>query len=129
MNIGKAVKNCIFTNYAVIKGRASRGEFLSYVIFYVLFFILWDCMIMSLIGWFGDINLIDFVLLYVPFALFPPLVSVSCRRFHDCCKSAWMFLILLVPILNLYGLWVLCMTPGQDANRFGPVPPEVRLVL
>lgn len=126
MTCGAAIMQCIFHKYSLLRGRASRGEFLAYFCFYFVFCILWTLMVLDTISFFDGINLIDFVLMYVPFFLLPPLFSVTVRRFHDCGKSGWLFLLLLVPLADLFGLYLLCRRGDHGPNRFGPVPPRVR---
>ena len=45
------------------------------------------------------------------------------KRFHDLGQSGWLFLLLLVPVVNVcVGLWLL-FGPGTDgANTYGPKP-------
>lgn len=47
----------------------------------------------------------------------------AAKRFHDLGQSGWLFLLLLVPIVNVcVGLWLL-FGPGESCgNRFGPQP-------
>lgn len=122
MNALFAIKDCLIKKYAVCRGRASRGEFFSYFIFYVVFCSLWGLFIAGIIDFSHDLNLLDFVLLYAPFALFPPLVAVTIRRLHDCSRSAWYFLLLLIPIINFYGLYLLCKKGTEGANSYGARP-------
>lgn len=126
MSFWLAVWNCIYKKYAVFSGRASRREFLAYLIFYAIFFILWISLIFELIDFFGDVNLIDFVMGYALVFLFPPLVAVAVRRFHDCSKSGWLILLLAIPLINLFGFALLCRKGDRGANRYGPKPPRMR---
>ena len=128
MTVRDVLSTCIFRKYANGAGRASRGEFFVYFAFYILFFTLWSLGIVALVRYFGDINLLDFVLSYVPFIFLPPLLAVSARRFHDSGRSGWLVLLLFVPLLNLFGIALLCVPGTPGPNRFGPVPASVRLV-
>lgn len=64
------------------------------------------------------------LILLATFLLVWSSIAVSIKRFHDCDKSGWWFLIGFIPIIG--GLWVLYAnsylrgTPGP--NRFGPAP-------
>lgn len=115
----KYIKICLFKKYCVVKGRAGRQEFFSYALFFIFFILFWATCLLSLIGYFGDINLIDFVLLYVPFIFVTPFVAVTVRRFHDCSKTGWLVLLLFVPIINLFGFALLCMKGKPGGNRYG----------
>lgn len=127
MTIRDVLIRCIVGKYASGAGRASRGEFFVFFTFYVLFFTLWNLLIFALVSFFGDLNLVDFVLLYVPFVFLPPLLAVCVRRFHDENKTGWLVLLLVVPLVNLFALGLLCMRGTPGPNRFGPEAAGVRL--
>ncbi len=45
------------------------------------------------------------------------------KRFHDLGQSGWMFLLLLVPVVNLFvGLWLLFGPGVVGSNQYGPKP-------
>lgn len=123
MSVWQAVKYCIVQKYASGQGRAGRGEFFSYFFCYILFCIFWGLFILTSMAHFGDINLVDFVLMYIPFLFLPPLVAVIVRRLHDTGKNGWLALLLLIPFINIFGFGLLCMKGMPGANRFG-APPE-----
>jgi len=64
-------------------------------------------------------------------ASFIPGLAVGVRRLHDQDRSGWLLLLLLVPILGWFALFVLMCLPGTvGPNRFGedpknPTPTEV----
>ena len=125
MHVWQAIWQCIWKKYASGKGRASRGEWLAYCVFYLCFCGLWICGIFSLMYWCGDVNLIDFTLGYVPFFLLPPLVAVTVRRLHDISKTGWLSWPYLVPLINILALGLLFMPGKPYANRFGPEPVAI----
>ncbi|WP_308620614.1 DUF805 domain-containing protein [uncultured Desulfovibrio sp.] len=127
MTIGNVLSSCIFRKYASGAGRASRGEFFVYLAFYILFSTLWSLGIVGLIRYWGDINLLDFVLSYVPFIFLPPLLAVSVRRLHDSDRSGWLALLLFVPLVNLFCLALLFLPGTPGSNRYGPQAAAVRL--
>ena len=43
MHVWQAIWQCIWKKYASGKGRASRGEWLAYCVFYLCFCGLWIC--------------------------------------------------------------------------------------
>ncbi len=54
------------------------------------------------------------------------LASAMTLRFHDLGFSAWMFLVLLIPFLNLFIFVMLVLGDGDMPNRFGWPPPSNR---
>ena len=128
MTVRDVLSTCIFRKYANGAGRASRGEFFVYFAFYVLFCTLWGLGIAGLVTYWGDINLMDFVLSYVPFIFLPPLLAVSVRRLHDSDRTGWFVLLLFVPLINLFCLALLCLPGTPGSNRYGAQPGGVRLV-
>ncbi|MDE7371710.1 MAG: DUF805 domain-containing protein [Desulfovibrio sp.] len=127
MTVRDVLSTCIFRKYAKGAGRASRGEFFVYFVFYFLFCTLWSLGILGLIRAAGDINLLDFVLSYVPFIFLPPMLAVSVRRLHDSGRSGWFVLLLFVPLINLFCMALLCLPGTPGPNRYGPQPEGVRL--
>ena len=127
MTVRQVLSSCIFRNYANGAGRASRGEFFVFFAFYALFSVLWALGIVELINYWGDINLLDFVLSYVPFIFLPPMLSVCVRRLHDSDKPGWLVLLLIVPLLNLFCVALLCLPGTPDENPYGPPPEGVSL--
>ncbi|MFM6907136.1 MAG: DUF805 domain-containing protein [Acinetobacter tjernbergiae] len=58
------------------------------------------------------------------------IVLISCyiaivfiiRRLHDCNRSAWLALLIIVPVINLFFiLYLLCAKGTEGPNNFGPV--------
>lgn len=51
-------------------------------------------------------------------------VIIAGQRVHDLGWSAWMLLLMIVPLVNVvFGLVMLFMPGNKDANRFGAPPP------
>lgn len=127
VTLWQAVRYCIVQKYASGKGRAGRAELIAYALCFILFCLFWLLFIICQIEWEGGINLLDFVLLYIPFLFVPPLVGVCVRRMHDLGQSGWLALILLIPLLNIIGLGLLFARGMPYANRYGPPPARVVL--
>ena len=92
----ESIRKCL-TKYAEFNGRASRPEFWWFALFIVL------CMsaITLLNETIGEVFLLATLL---------PLLAAGSRRLHDCGKSAWQLLYLLVPVAGVFivgGLWAL----------------------
>jgi uncharacterized membrane protein YhaH (DUF805 family) len=51
-----------------------------------------------------------------------PGLAVAIRRFHDSNKSAWNMLLALIPLVNVYLLYLLCRRGTQGPNNYGPSP-------
>jgi hypothetical protein len=54
------------------------------------------------------------------------------QRCHDCDKSGWLVLLMLVPLLNMFFALYLTFMPGTDGpNRFGarPVPNSAGAII
>lgn len=124
----EAVKN-FFKNYATFKGRATRREYwfaylftflvaLALVFFtealgLLLFFfgVLSQDGIFTLIGVFNTLYLLFFLL---------PVYALIWRRLHDTGHSGAMFLLALIPIVNLIVYWWLFFASSDGDNKYGP---------
>jgi len=57
------------------------------------------------------------------FASLVPNLAVSVRRLHDQDKSGWLLLLLFVPVLGWFTLFVFYCSDGtRGPNRYGPDP-------
>ncbi len=94
-------------------GRASRGEFWSFLAFY---FWLWF-MILALL--FAVPTLAPAYML-VGLASILPMLSVTVRRLHDLNRSAFWLLLAFIPFVGSYALSVMLVLPGSDGpNDYG----------
>lgn len=102
--MGNAVSIC-FKKYATFGGRASRGEFWFFTLFYLI-----TSVIAGVVE--GVTGITGFG--YLPFiAMLIPSIAVSCRRMHDTGRSGWFQ---IVPIYNL----ILACTPSNPgSNKYG----------
>ena len=112
--------------YTVFTGRASQRDYWMYTLVIILIYI--ALMVLISIG--GD-SIVGklFNLVYIVFALamLLPSLAVTARRLHDVDKSGWWMLLNLVPIANLYLLYLLIIRGTPGPNRFGP--PVVRTAI
>jgi uncharacterized membrane protein YhaH (DUF805 family) len=114
----------VLKQYGDFKGRARRKEYwmfgLMNMIFVVLAIILDNILRITISGEvYGP-----FYTLYVLATLVPGF-AVGARRLHDVGKSAWMFLILLIPVVGAIWLLVLTCSNSQDGtNKWGKNPKE-----
>lgn len=52
-------------------------------------------------------------------------IAITIKRFHDLDKSGWHFLLLGIPLVNLYFGWILLFKKGTyGANSYGADPLE-----
>ena len=55
-------------------------------------------------------------------ALIIPMLALYVRRLHDTGKSGWFFLLIFIPIVNLYLLYLCCKSGDIGANAYGADP-------
>lgn len=104
-------KTILKTKYFCVEGRAGRKEF-------------WQFILVSLIG--------NIILNLIPglgqalsalwtLALLLPTISVTARRLHDCGKTGWLQLLLLIPVIGGLLVLLLCLPVGsKEENKYGP---------
>ncbi len=107
--------------YADFRGRARRAEYWWFILFvnivYVLafvFFIIFEQIFEN------DVGAILFMVVY--FAMFIPIISATCRRFHDLNMSGFFVLLFLVPFGTLAIIWFMAQRGTAGHNRFGDDP-------
>lgn len=108
-----------FRNYANSDGRATRKEFLLYWLFHSIFI---SCF--SFIdGYLGlctaDLSYGLFSTVYVLIGVCPS-ICLFIRRLHDVGKSGNYWFLGLIPILNLYVLYLLIKRGDPKINKYGP---------
>ncbi len=96
----ESIRKCL-TKFAEFHGRASRPEFWWFALFIVI------CLsaITLLNETIGEVFLLATLL---------PLLAAGSRRLHDCGKSAWQLLYLLVPVAGVFIVGVLWALPSID---------------
>lgn len=95
LKIYNLIINCFTKKYFQFKGRASRKEYLSFLIF--------DNLLLFLMGFLINISSSNIVIatlaaVYKLISIFPS-ISVTIRRIHDLNLSAWWCLILTILIV------------------------------
>ena len=96
----EAVKAC-FKKYASGLGRANRVEFWMWLLFVLI------ATAFVVVGW---------VMLPV---LIIPTISVTVRRLHDVGKSGWNVILGLIPVVNIYIIYLLARRGDKGDNRYG----------
>ena len=104
-------------------GRASRAQYFwhtlldSFVLVAVLIALVW-----SLDGWVPK-GAIMFVVLVPAVAYFVAEVCISVRRLHDLGRPGGDYLLMMVPLYNIYLKLVLVFQRGDEGpNEYGPDP-------
>jgi uncharacterized membrane protein YhaH (DUF805 family) len=103
--------------YLSFKGRAGRNE-------------LWIVFVMLLVvGIAGDVvgmlmHSTAIILLFLLAVLWPS-IALAVRRWHDHGRSGWSVLLQIIPIVNLWCIYMLAFRHGERGdNRFGADPVQ-----
>jgi len=107
-----------YKKYAVFSGRATRKEFWLFHLLYIIGFIVL-INIEQMLGGEGS-----FFFLWI-FGNMIPQIAVGVRRLHDINKSGWMYLLMLIPLGNLFLFVLFCFNSDKEDNRFGPNPQVI----
>ena len=112
MTFTGAVVMCLQRS-ATFSGRASRGEFWSFLAFYLWLWFLILALMLS-------VPLLAPVYLLVGLSSVLPMLSVTVRRLHDVNRSALWLLLALVPVIGSYALSLMLVLPGSKGpNDYG----------
>ena len=106
--------------YAVFKGRTSRRD---YWIFTLIHFLISFIMLMTF-SVFGLEYLSILFVLYILFS-FLPTISITVRRLHDIGKSGYFILVLLIPYIGIFWIFLLTIISGNEGeNKYGYDPKK-----
>jgi len=121
-----------YRRYAEFTGRSRRKEYWMFVLFYFVVMIVLDAAFGTrdvvdapggfyygtrLVGGAGVIGGLFWLVSIIPH------LAVSVRRLHDQDRTGWLLLLLFLPILGWFALFVLmCLDGTHGANRYGPDP-------
>jgi len=118
--------------YAEFSGRSRRKEFWLFFLFQILVstaigIVFGRPTYETSAGFFGISTLYNstggVVQNLFALAMFIPNLAVAVRRLHDIDRSGWFLLLLFVPILGWFTLFVMyCLDGNRGYNRFGPDP-------
>ncbi|WP_343562849.1 DUF805 domain-containing protein [Sphingobacterium sp.] len=102
-------------NYANFEGRARRKE-------YWMFFLA-NVLIGLVFGILGRVtSLFTYISGLISLALLIPSIAVAVRRLHDTNKSGWFLLLIFIPFVNLYLIYLLLIEGDKGPNQYGPDP-------
>lgn len=106
--------------YAVFKGRTSRRD---YWIFTLIHFLISFIMLMTF-SVFGLEYLSILFVLYILFS-FLPTIAITVRRLHDIGKSGYFILVLLIPYIGIFWIFLLTIISGNEGeNKYGYDPKK-----
>ena len=118
-------------NYANFNGRARRKEYWMYTLILTVLLIALMTIMFSALS-FSDETGIETgpsgyltVLLFFVFlvAHFIPSLALTVRRLHDTGKSGWWYLIVFVPYLGNFVIFIFTLIDGDEGeNKYGPNP-------
>tara|TARA_Y100000590_G_scaffold147539_2_gene169391 strand:+ start:3082 stop:3483 length:402 start_codon:yes stop_codon:yes gene_type:complete len=117
----ESTKTC-FKKYSVFKGRASRQEYVSFIlfIFFVSFLLGFIEGLLGLFPFAEDWSVLDAIFLL---ATALPSWSVMVRRLHDINRSGWWFLINITIIGMIpFIYWVCWKKSDEGENKYGSNP-------
>jgi len=132
--------------YALIEGRSCRREYWMFILLNILilsgFLVIVGATLgasffspSAIQGALAGAGIALIIVLYIPLVLwsmlvFPALIGVTVRRFHDLNLSGWIYFGMLVasaiPFVNFI-VWIIltvmmCLPGTQGANRYGADP-------
>jgi uncharacterized membrane protein YhaH (DUF805 family) len=110
-----------------MQGRLGRLRYLAYG-FGIAFF---GQILLAMMGGMGAalqseagsaLSLVGIAIVYIAMIVISIMLAV--QRLHDMDKTGWLYLLILVPIVNIiFGLYMLFAPGTQSANRYGNPPP------
>lgn len=119
-------------NYVNFSGRASRGDYWWYALGWVIVVVILAFIDSAVFG--GGNTTVDTAEgVNVSYSAGPlaaiwiigniiPQIAISIRRLHDTDHSGWFYLLLLVPLANLYIVYLTFVKGTAGDNRFGADP-------
>ena len=119
-------------NYVNFSGRASRGDYWWYFLGYVIVVILLAIVDGAVFGG-GQATMDTVDGVSASYSAGPlaaiwiigniiPQIAITIRRLHDTDRSGWFYLLILVPIANLYVVYLTLVKGTTGNNRFGADP-------
>ena len=108
--------------YADFSGRASRTEFLYFLLFLVGVQVLL-IIINTLVSGESGVSTFSYTILLFLLLTIVPSIAVTVRRLHDSGRSGWWQLISLVPFVGVIILLVFVLSRGDEgSNEYGANP-------
>ena len=127
MSFTEAVRS-VYRNYATFDGRATRSEYWWFQLFYFLVVVGIYVGGIFLAGLNRNLGFGLIIIAVIVFALLTliPQLAVTVRRLHDSDKSGWWMLIVLVPYVGAFILFIFTLLDSSVGfNRYGPPHGEM----
>ncbi|MFG2981234.1 DUF805 domain-containing protein [Streptomyces sp. NPDC048258] len=106
----------VLKKYVLFSGRARRQEFWMFVLCNLVV----EAVVVTLDFTLGTKGILAGV---YTLAILLPCIGLTVRRLHDTDRSAWWYLLVLIPFLGWIWLIVLMAAEGRPApNAYGPSP-------
>ncbi|MDB9793594.1 DUF805 domain-containing protein [Flavobacteriaceae bacterium] len=118
-------------NYANFKGRARRKEYWMYTLIFTVLLIALMTIMFSVLSFSDEtgiesgpgVYLTVILVIVFLFAHFIPTIALTVRRLHDTGKSGWWYLIVLVPYLGNFVIFIFTLIDGDRGdNKYGSNP-------
>jgi len=115
-------------NYANFKGRARRKEYWMYTLIFTVLLIALMTIMFSVLSFSDEtgietgpgVYLTVILVIVFLFAHFIPTIALTVRRLHDTGKSGWWYLIVLVPYLGNFVIFIFTLIDGDRGdNKYG----------
>lgn len=115
--------------YAIFKGRSSRKEFWYFALFNVIFSII-ATILDSILGTSKTLNPYGLIGGIYYLGMIIPGIAVAVRRLHDVNKSGWMYLILAIPQILLFGIIIyLGISTKMDPIAIGLFFQSINIII
>ena len=119
-------------NYTNFTGRARRKEYWMFLLFHYLIMVILFFIIGFTSEEFSDIKEINMISIICVFLLviyilgtILPLLAITARRLHDTDKSAWWYLICIIPYIGRFIILIFtCMDSYGGTNKWGVNPKK-----
>ena len=118
-------------NYANFNGRARRKEYWMYTLILTVLLIALMAIMFSALSLSDETRIetgpsgyLTVLLLFVFLVVhFSPSLALTVRRLHDTGKSGWWYLIVFVPYLGNFVIFIFTLIDGDEGeNKYGPNP-------
>jgi uncharacterized membrane protein YhaH (DUF805 family) len=118
-------------NYANFNGRARRKEYWMYTLIFTVLLIALMTIMFSVLSFSDEtgietgpsVYLTVILVIVFLFAHFIPSIALTVRRLHDTGKSGWWYLIVFVPYLGNFVIFIFTLIDGDRGdNKYGSNP-------
>ncbi len=107
-----------------VSGRLGRIRYLTYGFAIMLVSSILMGVIGAIMGAQMDSPLYMLIMGVIYIAALVVSVMIAVQRLHDLDKTGWLYLLFLIPIVNIiFGLYILFWPGSKGANRYGNPPP------